>query len=91
MLRYFLRLTGAVLASSGRASGDVNIVLFRDCILAFGCGDGESHGIVTVSGIGMSGVLLGAVNRAIAVEVPGPSGYIACGFIYEMNRSGSFA
>ena len=77
MLPCFSRLTGALLAS-GVASGEVNIVPFSERILTFGCGDGESHGVVTVFGIGMSRVLLGAVDGAIVIEVPGPGGYITC-------------
>ena len=74
-----LRLTGALLASaSGMASGEVNIVPFSERILTFGCGDGESHGVVTVLGIGVSRVLLGAVDGAIVIKVPGPGGYVAC-------------
>ena len=74
----FLRLTGALLMASGRTSGEVNIVPLSERILTFGRGDGESYGVVTVFGIGVSRVLLGAVNGAIVIEVPGPTGYITC-------------
>ena len=60
------------------ASSEVNIVPFSEGILTFRRSDGESHGVVTVSTIDVSWVLLGAVNNAVVIEVPGPTGYIAC-------------
>jgi len=71
------------------ATGEVNIVQFSDFILTFWCGDGKCHGIVTVSGIGVIGVLYSAC--LFIPKVPIPSRYIACGFIYKLNCGSSRA
>jgi len=75
----FQRRTGARLTlASGVASRDVNIVPFGQCIPTLGRGDGESHSVVAVFAIDMAWILLGAIDAAIVVEVPGPGGYITC-------------
>lgn len=87
----FWRLTGALLASSGGASGEVDIVPFSEGIRTFRRGDGKGHAVLAVSAIFMRRVLLGAVDGAVTVEIPGPSGYITCGFIDEVKCGGPFA
>ena len=64
--------------ASGGTSSEVNVVKFSECILTFRCGSGKCHGMVAVFAIGVRRVLLGAIDGAIAVEIPGPGGYIAC-------------
>ena len=80
------RPTGTrLLSASGVASGDSDIVLFSQLILTTWCGDSEGNCVVAVAGIDVGWVLNGAVDDAIVVEVPGPSGYLACRFIGEVN------
>jgi hypothetical protein len=76
-------------AASGVASGYADIVLFSQLILTIWCSDGEGDCVVSVFSICMGRALLGAV--AAVVEVPGPSGYVACRLIDEVNDGSSCA
>jgi hypothetical protein len=84
------RLTGAhLILASGGASGDGNIVPFSKRIRTFQCGDGESDAVATVSGIFVYRILLSTC--LVITEVPEPSGYVACGFVYKLNLGSFFA
>lgn len=60
------------------ASGDADIVVFGQRVLAGGCGYSEANRIEAISIVNVSRVLFGAIDDTIVVEVPRPSVYIAC-------------
>lgn len=66
-----------VTPTSGVASADADIALFRELIPAISCGNSEGNGVVAVAVIGVRWILNGAIDDAIVVEVPGPGSHVS--------------